>query len=530
MCAGVTWGADVVVWHPADARLAAMPPPAFNPWAAEAAGARPVDGAGRPGAAAPGAVGGEAPGEAAPPVGAAPPPPPAGAGAARTRPAGAGAPAVGRILERVVTAPSRSEELQRLLRKAEQLHLTGPLGADDGAGDGETPLAAALRLGVRDRARETWDVGRLDTALTWFAEFAEDAERVPMFKELGGLDDVAALVYNQTSLDMFGEYLRRRGSRLKGPRAGVTLRADTISAYVSTIKSLRTAEARHRITDPRANTIGPAAAKRMRQLDGPPGQRQLRLGLRARHLRAIAAAGFVRFSKRGAQQWAAAVLAHNLLLRGGEVGVVDSAEFDTARDLTIGAVEFKAPCAESAWLPWLTVDVVPIKDVHARRRVCPMPVRRRGSGGELGGDPMDVYDAIVLAIAARIGRLPPTLGRVGGPEAMWPLFTRARGGAWRTADTRALARDFAQRLGLDPNEFGAKSFRVGGATDWRAVFGPRAAEAIIRQRGRWCSDVAAIYQRALADEHLSGSAAVGGADGAELEALCRGWAQPASFR
>ena len=93
-----------------------------------------------------------------------------------------------------------------------------------------TPLAAALRLGVRDRARETWDVGRLDTALTWFAEFAEDAEREPMFKELGGLDDVAALVYNQTSLDMFGEYLRRRGSRLKGPRAGVTLRADTISA------------------------------------------------------------------------------------------------------------------------------------------------------------------------------------------------------------------------------------------------------------------------------------------------------------
>ena len=436
-----------------------------------------------------------------------------------------------RVQARVITAPVKSVELRKLLGRAEQLGLVGPLGDDDGEGDDENPLAAELRLGARDRARETWDVERLDTALGWYADFVRDVRREPAFKPLCGLDDVNALVYNQTTLDMLAEYIRRRGSKLKGPRNGSTLRADTIATYVSTIKTLRSFEARHRITDPRANTVGPAAAKRMRQVDGPPGQRQLRLGLRARHLRAIAAAGFNRSSRRGAQQWAAALLAHNLLLRGGELGVVDSAEFDTSRDLTIGAVEFKEPCPESSWLPWLTVDVVPIKDTHARRRVCPMPVRRRETGGELGSDPMDVYDAVVLAIAARIGRLPPALGRVGGAEAMWPLFTRARGGgAWRTADTRALARDLAARLGLDPNDFGAKSFRVGGATDWRAVFGPRSAEALIRQRGRWCSDVAAIYQRALANEHLGGSAAVGGAGGAELEALCRGWAQPATFR
>ena len=135
-----------------------------------------------------------------------------------------------------------------------------------------------------------------------------------------------------------------------------------------------------------------------------------------------------------------------------------------------------------------------------------------------------------MAIAARIGRLPPAVGRVDGTEALRPLFVRHGGGAWRTADTRALARALAKLLGLDPADFGAKSFRIGGATDWRAVFGPRAAEALIRQRGRWCSDVAAVYTRALADEHLRGSAAVGDAGGAELEALCRGWAQPATFR
>ena len=56
------------------------------------------------------------------------------------------------------------------------------------------------------------------------------------------------------------------------------------------------------------------------------------------------------------------------------------------------------------------------------------------------------------------------------------------------------------------------------------------SQAIIRQRGRWCSDVASVYQRALAEEHLRGSAAVGEANGAELEALCSGWSQPATFR
>ena len=159
-----------------------------------------------------------------------------------------------------------------------------------------------------------------------------------------------------------------------------------------------------------------------------------------------------------------------------------------------------------------------------------MPVRRRAAGGELGADPLDVYDAIVLLIRQRTGRLPPAVGRVQGGLATAPLFTRARGGAWRTQETRALAQKMAEALGLDPSEFGAKSFRIGGATDWRSAFGGYEAERLIRQRGRWDSDIHAIYERALAIEHLRGSAAVGDARGADIETLCKGWAQPASFR
>ena len=89
-------------------------------------------------------------------------------------------------------------------------------------------------------------------------------------------------------------------------------------------------------------------------------------------------------------------------------------------------------------MPWLTVNVVPIKDIVARKRVCSMPVRRRAHGGSLGGDPLDVYDAIVLAIRARTGRLPPKLGRVGGLSGLAPLFVKAQGGEWGSADSRAL--------------------------------------------------------------------------------------------
>ena len=85
-------------------------------------------------------------------------------------------------------------------------------------------------------------------------------------------------------------------------------------------------------------------------------------------------------------------------------------------------------------------------------------------------------------------------------------------------------------LGLRSEDFGAKSFRIGGATDYRAAFGAVKAERLIKQRGRWWSDIHQLYERALAEEHLDASAAVGDARGAELEALCEGWAQPAEFR
>ena len=427
----------------------------------------------------------------------------------------------------------RAALVQRVSELAERCGLTGALGPAiaDGWIDGVAPvggadLFGALREGSRRRARETLDLDRLGTALEWFASFLAATGRVP-FVPLAHTGDLGAAVYNAETFEGFAEYIRRRGSRQRG-RIGATLASDTVDTYVSAVKTFRSLEAHYTITLGAANVIMPAASKRARQLQGPPGERKLKRGIRASHFRQLVAMGYDRSSARGLLEWAAALVAWNLLLRGAELGVVPGKTFDPSRDATFGAIEFRAPCADSSGQPWLTWDVVAAKDFNARHRCCPMAVQRRAVG-DLGSDPLCVYDAIVMAWRAAVGAAPPANGRASGALAARPFFIGRGGGVWNTNDTRTLAQCMAVALGLEPSEFGGKSFRIGGATDWRNVFGAD-AERIITQRGRWHSDIALVYQRALADVHLRGSVAVGDAASADLESLCRGWAQPATFR
>ena len=430
--------------------------------------------------------------------------------------------------------PSKREcEEARVAALAARCCMSGALGAvmEDRWLDGTPPvggadLVATLRAGARGRARETVNLDRAATALEWMVDFVEASRRRP-WVELQHAGDLQGAVYNSETLEMLAEFIRRKGSRQRG-RLGAPLASDTIDGYISTIKTMRSAEAHYKITLDAVNTVMPAASKRARQLQGAPGERTLKRGIRAAQLKRLAIMGYDRSSAKGMVEWAAALVAHNLLLRGGEVGVVPGAAFDPTRDATFGAVEFKEPCADSAWLPWLTWDVVAIKDANARRRVCPMAIRRRGPGA-LGADPLCTYDAVVRAWTAQAGSAPPTIGRAQGRLAATPFFIGRRGAAWDTNDTRSLAQRMGGWLGIPPSELGGKSFRIGGATDWRDIFGAD-AERIIKQRGRWMSDVALLYQRALAETHLRGSAAVGDAASADLESLCWGWAQPATFR
>ena len=417
---------------------------------------------------------------------------------------------------------------------ARRCGLTGALGAvlphqDDLGGNGAGSAAFhSLRDAVFEKAWATVDPKRAKVALDWFLAYLSLTTRVP-FVPMRHVGDLQAGVYNRETLESFGEYIRRCGSRKAGSR-GAPLTSDTVAGYVSQIGTLRGIEAHYTVTLPQVNVRQPRALKRMRQEDPAGGHRKLSRGLRAAQLRATLEQRRVvdLATLRGAIEGGAAVLAHNLLLRGGEVCCVEDKPFDAGRDLTFDAIEFMAPCDESRWKRWLTVDIVAVKDTTVRHSVCPMPVRER----DVPGDVLCPFEAVCRLWRARLGQPPPEVGRIPPSHrlARAPIFVTTEGKPWHTGHTRDLARRFALALSLPTLEFGAKAFRIGGATDLQASLGSEGAQQVIKQRGRWASDVAEVYKRALAEVHLDASASIGDARGRELEALLEGWAQPAQFR
>ena len=184
--------------------------------------------------------------------------------------------------------------------------------------------------------------------------------------------------------------------------------------------------------------------------------------------------------------------------------------------------------------------VLPIKDKEGRRGAYPTPIARRHDGA-FGADPLCAYDAIALAWwRRRAGTMPFPLDERGWPAADWwqravlardapaddtAFFTNSLGAPMCTSEVRVLAWRVAAAAGIAAEDVGAKSFRAGGATDWRDCLG-EASERVVRQRGRWCSDVALVYQRPLLTSHLAASMRIRAGGSADLESVCVGFAQP----
>ena len=281
------------------------------------------------------------------------------------------------------------------------------------------------------------------------------------------------------------------------------------------------------VADPKdATSLGSTAGKHMRREDGPRGDRSLCAGIRASDLQLAADKGWPWLHGQSAMDWAAMITAHNLVLRGGEVGVVDNQDFCPPRDLSLASIDFMHPCAESQGFPWLAADVVPIKDTSARAKAHRLGVRRRGNHAP-HTDPLDVYDA-VQRIWERLpaGSRPRSRAQASDVHRATPLFTKANGEPMDTTYMLGLARALASFLSLPPEDYGGKSFRVGGATDWAEVLGEE-GRAMLKKRGRWDSDCDKIYARALLQPQLLASAALGRRSGRDLERVFPGWVQPA---
>ena len=85
----------------------------------------------------------------------------------------------------------------------------------------------------------------------------------------------------------------------------------------------------------------------------------------------------------------------------------------------------------------------------------------------------------------------------------------------------------ATMAGMDGDVTGGKLWRIGGATDLWDSLGPTAAQAHMRQRGRWKTDIWRLYQRAILGEALDAATGMADAGGQDIEAMWTGWVQPA---
>ena len=84
-----------------------------------------------------------------------------------------------------------------------------------------------------------------------------------------------------------------------------------------------------------------------------------------------------------------------------------------------------------------------------------------------------------VAEMANLARVDP----VSDAEApLTPMFRQEGGAALTTRRVREWTAALVASIGLDPSQFGAHSYRIGGAT---ALFAAGAEPTIIRTMGRW---------------------------------------------
>ena len=424
-----------------------------------------------------------------------------------------------------------------MVATASRLGLMGPLGADplpQGAHAGSA-YAARLERELLEDAAQAWDTPRLATALVWWESFLIVSDRT-MFFDAHGAAAPTGHRWNRRSLDLFARHILT--SPPLGRTRGEHVSQDVADSYASTIYLLRCRTAGYDIAPRELSYVAPLAAKTRKRAEPLAGTRRLAMGFRATRFIAAAAGGFDRSSARGEERWAAGLLSHNALLRGGEVGVSDDAHHEPHRILRGRSVSWRPAARASAGRLWVLVWIVPIKDPTCAHKGYPTPVARRHDG-PLGADHLCTYDALARLWWRRIGgSLPFPVDAEGKPQDRWwergddsaalhlPLFLAPDGRVWRTSTTRSLFRDLATAACLDPASFGAKSGRIGGATDARDRTGD-AGRHIVQRRVRWASDVAEVYQRELLAVQLDLSASLGDAVGEDLEQLCAGWAQPA---
>ena len=383
-----------------------------------------------------------------------------------------------------------------------------------GADSSAQRLVAALSSEVLYRSAHTVQPKRLKTAENWLDGFLLATQRVP-FRDLEHSSDLDGMRYNARTKELLTRYIRNASASQRGR----PITSDAVAGYVSAIFAQRSRIVGYDILTGKVGARLAEARRSERKEEGPPSERRPCLGIGGADFDTIyPSMDFALPSHR--MDWGVGHAAYAATLRAGEVGTVDNGVLEAARDLVISSVDPQQPTAASSWCPWLYLNVCSIKDSTYTRSRVPIPIRRRSAGATPLSDPRCSYDAIMAVYAERCRTV---------PQAEWataPLFVTPSGSHWESADVLSLARRWAPLLGIDPAKTGGKAFRIKSASDLRDQFGAD-GERIIRERGRWWSDVDHIYSRASLQRHLHASATMADGDNTAIERAHPSWVQPA---
>ena len=213
------------------------------------------------------------------------------------------------------------------------------------------------------------------------------------------------------------------------------------------------------------------------------------------------------------REWLAALLAHRLVMRGGELGRVDAREFTTARGLTWRNVEWREAGKEGAAAA--VVHLCDVKDAEGKKRRYPLPVAampggeapaggagggRRRNGSRKCARPSGGASDALCAVSLLRRAWEEDVALLGYEAARdSPIFRKAaRGGAgtaYNTSHVARIAKKVAEAAGERASNFGAHSFRIGGASDYRDLKGPSEGRRLLDVFGRWRSDICYLYTR-----------------------------------
>ena len=369
---------------------------------------------------------------------------------------------------------------------------------------------------MSDRLREAYapkSKGPLATALRALARFSDACPDRELLRRPRFAGDPEASAHNEWSLILWAWYMVTEEQA-----GGKPIRPKSAASYVSLAKGYLSFRYAFDIVD---RTL------RLRRLlddlvrcDPLGGVRKKRRGFRRRHLRRLGRMAVARSTDANDVNRLAAVgTSWHVLARGGEI------------------------CPATAHAKWrhdvhpTRADLAFYTDNKGKRYAVLWlrPLKKRGAAlqpkvpqyvAEHDGSGSDVY-----RLLQRLVELDPV---PQAEERLTPLFrqrvsVRGAGVQARHMTVRQLrdaVRVFAAALGYtEPGAWGAHSGRIGGATDLAST--GEASALLLRAKGRWASDIGAIYARLTRRAQLASSRLMQKARGRDLEEIYPEFTQPA---